>query len=179
MEANTVLIKTRHYLRDLQNAKFSDWEIYQGINDALRIFAEESARIYDGQGYFSSVATLPMGIAGSAVLPEDYIRIKRVYGTGGHELLRVVSDMPGEGEFALRGNAILSGDASVTLHYYNYPPKVDQEEDIIALPESMLMALAKIAASCVVGSDNVTIQVAQYFSGQPMTETAPQGGASA
>lgn len=175
MKANTVLIKTRHYLRDLQNVKFSDWEIYQGINDALRIFAEEAARMYDGAGIFSSVISLTMS-GDSALLPENYIRIKRAYGSTGKELLRVITDTPGEGEFAIRGGSIMSGEPTITLHYFSFPGKVDQPEDVIDLPDSMLIALAKISASCVVGSDTATIQVAQYFSGQPMADVAQQGG---
>lgn len=175
MKANTVLIKTRHYLRDLQNAKFSDWEIYQGINDALRIFAEEAARMYDGIGAFSSVAVLTMESGDSALLPENYIRIKRAYGATGKELLRVITDTPGEGEFTIRGGSIMSGETAITLYYFCYPGKVDQPEDVIDLPDSMLIAVAKIAAACVAGSDSVMIQVAQYFSGQPMADVAPQG----
>ena len=174
MKANTVLIKTRHYLRDLQNVKFSDWEIYQGINDALRIFAEEAARMHDGAGIFSSVISLTMS-GDSALLPENYIRIKRAYGSTGNELLRVITDTPGEGEFAIRGGSIMSGEPTITLHYFSFPGKVDQPEDVIDLPDSMLIALAKISASCVVGSDTATIQVAQYFSGQPIADVAPQG----
>lgn len=175
MKANTVLIKTRHYLQDLQSVKFSDWEIYQGISDALRIFAEEAARIHDGAGIFSSVISLTMS-GDSALLPENYIRIKRAYGSTGKELLRVITDTPGEGEFAIRGGSIMSGEPTITLHYFSFPGKVDQPEDVIDLPDSMLIALAKISASCVVGSDTATIQVAQYFSGQPMADIAQQGG---
>ena len=175
MKANTVLIKTRHYLRDLQSVKFSDWEIYQGISDALRIFAEEAARMHDGAGIFSSVISLTMS-GDSALLPENYIRIKRAYGSTGKELLRVITDTPGEGEFAIRGGSIMSGEPTITLHYFSFPGKVDQPEDVIDLPDSMLIALAKISASCVVGSDTATIQVAQYFSGQPMADIAQQGG---
>ena len=175
MKANTVLIKTRHYLQDLQSVKFSDWEIYQGINDALRIFAEEAARMHDGAGIFSSVISLTMS-GDSALLPENYIRIKRAYGSTGKELLRVITDTPGEGEFAIRGGSIMSGEPTITLHYFSFPGKVDQPEDVIDLPDSMLIALAKISASCVVGSDTATIQVAQYFSGQPMADIAQQGG---
>ena len=175
MKARDVLIKTRHYLQDLQSVKFSDWEIYQGISDALRIFAEEAARIHDGAGIFSSVISLTMS-GDSALLPENYIRIKRAYGSTGKELLRVITDTPGEGEFAIRGGSIMSGEPTITLHYFSFPGKVDQPEDVIDLPDSMLIALAKISASCVVGSDTATIQVAQYFSGQPMAEVAPQGG---
>ena len=176
MKAWDILIKTRHYLRDLQNARFSDWEIYQGINDALRIFAEESARIYDGSGAFAAVAALTMGSGNSAPLPENYIRIKRVYGATGKELFRVITDTPGEGEFAIRGDSVISGETSITMHYFRYPGKVDQPEDRIDLPDSMLIAVAKIAAACVAGTDNsAIIQTAQYFSGQPMAEAAPQG----
>lgn len=174
MEANTVLIKTRHYLRDLQNVKFSDWEICQGINDALRIFAEEAARMYDGSGAFSAVAALTMS-GDSALLPENYIRLKRAYGATGKELLRVITDTPGEGEFAIRGGSIMSCETAITLHYFCYPGKVDQPEDIIDLPDSMLIAVAKIAAACVAGSDSVMIQIAQYFSGQPMSAAAEKG----
>ena len=175
MKARDVLIKTRHYLQDLQSVKFSDWEIYQGISDALRIFAEEAARIHDGAGIFSSVISLTMS-GDSALLPENYIRIKRAYGSTGKELLRVITDTPGEGEFAIRGGSIMSGEPTITLHYFSFPGKVDQPEDVIDLPDSMLIALAKISASCVVGSDTATIQVAQYFSGQPMADVAQQGG---
>jgi hypothetical protein len=174
MKANTVLIKTRHYLQDLQSVKFSDWEIYQGISDALRIFAEEAARMHDGAGIFSSVISLTMS-GGSALLPENYIRIKRAYGSTGKELLRVITDTPGEGEFAIRGGSIMSGEPTITLHYFSFPGKVDQPEDVIDLPDSMLIALAKISASCVVGSDTATIQVAQYFNGQPIADAAAKG----
>ena len=169
MKAGNILIKTRQYLRDLQASRFSDWEIYQGINDALRIFAEEASRIYDGAGAFSSVKTLSMGADGKALLPESYLKVKRAYSSDGSELLRVISSAPGEGEFAIRGNVLMSGEPSVKLNYYSYPEKVDQPEDVVDLPESMLLPIAKIAASCAAGSDNATVQVAQYFSGQALS----------
>ena len=165
MTANTVLIKTRHYLRDLQNVQFSDWEIYQGINDALRIFAEEAARMYDGSGAFSAVAALTMGSGDNALLPENYIRIKRAYGSTGKELLRVITDTPGEGEFAIRGGSIMSGEPTITLHYFSFPGKVDQPEDVIDLPDSMAVPLARITSLLLANKIDEAVALADYFSG--------------
>ena len=164
MKANTVLIKTRHYLQDLQSVKFSDWEIYQGISDALRIFAEEAARMHDGAGIFSSVISLTMS-GDSALLPENYIRIKRAYGATGNELLRVITDTPGEGEFAIRGGSIMSGEPTITLHYFSFPGKVDQPEDVIDLPDSMAVPLARITSLLLANKIDEAVALADYFSG--------------
>lgn len=175
MKVNDIITKTRLYIGDTSKVMVSDWEIINGINDALRIFAEEAARLYDGGGTFASTATVTIGPNDSALLPENYIRIKRAYGNTGKELLRVITDTPGEGEFSIRGDSIISGEPSVTLHYFGHPGKVDQSEDVIDLPDSMLMAVAKIAAACVVGSDSAMVQVAQYFSGKPMVDATANG----
>jgi len=45
MIANDVMYKVRLYIGDTDKSKMSDWEIINGINDALRLMAEESARL--------------------------------------------------------------------------------------------------------------------------------------
>lgn len=172
MKAGKVLVRTRLYLKDLQKAKYSDWEVYQGINDALRVLAEESAKVSDAEGAFSHTASLSMDGENSAVLPKDFIRPKRAFAPDGAELLHVFSDTPGEGEFSIRGGSLCSGEGSVSLSYYGYPAPVASAENDICLRGSMLMPLAKIAAACVAGADDAAVQAAQYFSGQKVSVPA-------
>jgi hypothetical protein len=163
--AGNILQQTRRYLKDIGKTQYADWEIYQGINDALRLFAEESARAYDGGGLFSGSTTLTL-TNGAVALPADYIKIKRAYAADGTELLRVFDHNPDMGEIAINGNSITSGETSLKLDYYNYSGTVSTETDTVNMPVSMLMPLAKIAAYCIAGGDSSSVQIAQYFSGK-------------
>ena len=138
VKAGLILDKVRLQLNDSQKTVKSDWEIFQYISDALREFAEECARVDDKTGTFTAKTSLVMS-AGGCALPEEFIKISRAFGPTGEELLRVFSDVPKAGEFAMRGTQLLSGETSVTLYYYCYPAPVNNYSDMIAIPNSMLL----------------------------------------
>lgn len=175
MTAGEIFVKTRLYLRDMGKTIFSDYEIYQGINDALRLFAEESARAYDSEGLFRTSATLAL-IDGSVAIPPDFIKLIRAFNANGEELLHIFEGTPGEKEFAINKVNLTSGTPTVKLNYYCYPNTVSAAADTIYLPESMLMAVAKIAAYCVAGSEQAAIETSRYFNGARVETAQPQNG---
>ena len=165
VKAGLILDKVRLQLNDSQKTAKSDWEIFQYISDALREFAEECARVDDKTGTFTAKTSLVMSSGGCA-LPEEFIKISRAFGPTGEELLRVFSDVPKAGEFAMRGTQLLSGETSVTLYYYCYPAPVNNYSDMIAIPNSMLLPLVKVASYFANGNDSAAAVTSQYFSGQ-------------
>ena len=172
LTAGEVMIKARLYLKDTAKNSYSDAELYEGINDALRIFAEEAARAEDYNGAFSNHAALTL-TSGSVALPNDFIRIKRLFSANG-ELLRVINDTPSASEFAVKGGSLLSGETAVSLYYYCYPGPVTQQTDRIDVAASMLTPLAKAAAACISGSDSAALVAAQYFAGGVKVNLRPE-----
>lgn len=175
MTAGEVFIKVRNYLKDTGKDIFSDWEIYEGINDALRLFAEESAKAGDDKGYFSNTESLVLTNK-KVALPTDFVRIKRAFDSSGKELLHIFDHEPNLGEVRILGNTLSSGESSLTLNYYCYPPTVSMYNDAIDLPSSMLLPFSKAAACCVSNTDQAAIMVAQYFNGEKIQVSQPTTG---
>jgi hypothetical protein len=176
VEAGKIIIKTRLLLHDLQKKTYSDWELFQQLNDAARLFAEECARVSDEGGAFTDSATLTIA-SDAAMLPEYFIKASRAFGANG-ELLRVFKDTPAAGEYAVRGATLLSGETTVKLKYYRYPDPVSDFDDEIAIPDSMMLPLAKMTAALAAGSDSAAVTAAQYFSGQKVTTTSNNSSSS-
>ena len=80
MIANDVMYKVRLYIGDTYKSKMSDWEIINGINDALRLMAEESARL--GGSLFRMNSDLTI-INDSANLPSEYLSLIKAFDSDG------------------------------------------------------------------------------------------------
>lgn len=175
MTAGEIALKARLYLKDMQMSSVSEWELLQGINDAIRLFAEEFSRVNDPNGVFSKKAEIATGITDNALLPAGYIKPIKAYALDGRELLRVFREDPMEGEYSVSALNILSGETSVILCYYGYPQWVENYSSVIELPASMTIPVAKVTAICVSGLDSAAVQLARYFTGQTLTADSQSG----
>lgn len=174
MKAGRVLTRARLYARDMQGAKFSDYEVYAAINDTVRILAQEQMRTMAGTD-FRCACELNTSTAGMALLPEGFLKEIRAFdGIDGNELLRVHTDEAGSGEYSIEGEMLFSGCKSVMLCYFGLPAEVRAPEDDLSLSDSMFQALARSAAALLIGSDSGAVQAAQYFTGQTVV-ASPSG----
>ena len=162
MTANDIMCKVRLYVGDTDKKSISDWEIINSINDALRLMAEESARLVGSMFRMKSNVTIT---AGSASLPTGYLRVIKAFNSTGGELLNVSTDTPDEGEFSITGGSLSSGEATVELWYFGYPAAVVSADNTINLPESMAVPLARVASLLLANKIGDAVLMADYFSG--------------
>ena len=162
MTANDIMCKVRLYVGDTDKKSISDWEIINSINDALRLMAEESARLGGSVFRMKSDITITDG---SALLPTGYLQIIKAFGGSGAEMLNVHTDIPEEGEFSITGGSLSSGEATVELWYFGYPAAVVSADNTINLPESMAVPLAKVASLLLANKIGDAVLMADYFSG--------------
>lgn len=164
MKANEIFVKTRLYLEDMAKTRYSDWEVFSGINDALRLVAEENAKV--NGPLFRKRANLNLSIdTTSSELPGDFVKEIKAFDAEGAELLNVHNDEPFEGEFSVKGSSLFAADSPVTLWYFSYPPTLSATDDELDLPSSMAMPVAKIASQCVKSAHNAALESTQYFYG--------------
>lgn len=165
MTAGEILLKTRLYLNDMNKTTYSDFQIIEGVNDAMRMLAEENAR---SRGpYFRKRISLSL-TDGEVSLPDDFLKEVKGFDEDGTELFNVQHDMYAgalSGEFGISGSKLMSGDSPVVLWYFAYPSDITGATSQIDLPLSFIVPIAKIAASVVVGSDENTVTLSQYFLG--------------
>ena len=162
MKANEIFVKTRLYLEDIAKARYSDWEVFSGINDALRLVAEENAKV--GGPLFRKRINLSLAPdTMSAILPDDFVREIKAFDADGAELLNVHNDEPFGGEFSVKGASVFAADDFVTLWYFSYPPTVKTPNDEIDIPVSMAIPIAKIASACVQNHDDAAVEKTRFF----------------
>lgn len=167
MKAKMIYVKTRLYLGDMNETSYSDWEVFHGINDALRMVAEENAKV--GGPLFRSKQTVTMS-NNAGLLPEDFIKIIKCFDSTGAELLNIYDDVPLSGEFSISGTAISSATTPITMWYFSYPKDISGMDENIDIPESMLLPVAKIACECVKNENEMTLQIANLFYGTGKSE---------
>lgn len=168
MKAMEIFSKTRLYLGDMSKTRYSDWEVFSGINDALRLVAEENAKVRGP--FFRKRAKLSIGREKmSAELPEDFVREIKAFGKWDAELLNVQNDEPSFMEFSIKGTSLYAREHAVTLWYFSYPPTITKPDDEIDLPSSMAMPVAKIACECVKNSNDRAVEMSEFFYGGSAT----------
>ena len=168
MIANDVMYKVRLYIGDTYKSKMSDWEIINGINDALRLMAEESARLSGSLFRMNSDLTVTNGEVG---LPVGYLSLIKAFDGSGIELLNVYTDDPEAGEFGVYGSTLRSGESAVELWYFGYPAAVVSADSTINLPESMVVPLARVASLLLANKIGDAVLMADYFSGGKMDKS--------
>lgn len=172
-------------MEDTAKRRYSDWEVFSGINDALRLVAEENAKT-NGPLFRKRAALTLDADTESAELPEDFVREIKAFDEEGVELLNVHNDAPLPGEFSVKGVSLRAlatrpkksaalrprpkpsvsrvGD-TVTLWYFSYPQAVKTPEDEIELPASMAVPVAKIACECVKNANDKAAETSAFFYG--------------
>ena len=172
MIANDVMYKVRLYIGDTYKSKMSDWEIINGINDALRLMAEESARLSGSLFRMNSDLTVTNGEAG---LPVGYLSLIKAFDGSGIELLNVYTDDPEAGEFGVYGGTLHSGESTVELWYFGYPSSVISASSTIDLPESYSAPLARITTALLLNKIEDAVTLAGYFMGNKKHAESPKG----
>lgn len=164
MKAMEIFSKTRLYLGDMTKTRYSDWEVFSGINDALRLVAEENAKA--GGPLFRKRTALSLDPESlTSELPDDFVREIKAFGPEMEELLNVHNDAPLLGEFSVKGNSLVATDSPVTLWYFSYPPTLKATGDELDLPSSMAVPVAKIACECVKNSNDKAVEMSEFFYG--------------
>lgn len=172
MKTVEVAFRARMYANDVQKSRYSDYEVYAAINDAVRIIAREDIHsAHHGISFRRRKEIKGVTPRGGAALPEGYIDSIHAFDADGVELLRVYSDIPKNREYAVRGGAIFSPSAEIELYYYGLPPRVARDEDELDLPEFMMTPVAKTAAALLTGADSSALSAAQYFIGNPSSSS--------
>lgn len=161
MTANDIMYRIRLYVGDTDKKSLSDWEVLNSVNDALRLMAEESARLGGSMFRMKSNVTIT---AGSASLPAGYLQVIKAFNGTGGELLNVSTDIPDDGEFSVTGGSLSSGEATVELWYFGYPTVVSADSTI-NLPESMAVPLARVASLLLANKIEDAVTLAGYFMG--------------
>lgn len=166
MKAGTVASRVRFYIRDTSKNITSDWEIYESINEALRIIAEVNSK--SKGGIFRKSETIVIS-DGRGLLPEDFLDVNRVFSSDGKEMLAVFSSTPGTLEYSTDGMYIYSGEPSVTIFYFSFHPQILNDISDIEIPESYFTMLARATALVVSGDPNGALNlVASILTGTPM-----------
>lgn len=168
MTANDIMYRIRLYVGDTDKKSLSDWEVLSSVNDALRLMAEESARLGGSMFRMKSNVTIT---AGSASLPTGYLQVIKAFNGTGGELLNVSTDIPDDGEFSITGGSLSSGEATVELWYFGYPAAVVSADSTINLPESMAVPLARVASLLLANKIGDAVLMADYFSGGKMDKS--------
>ena len=172
MIANDVMYKVRLYIGDTYKSKMSDWEIINGINDALRLMAEESARLNGSLFRMNSDLTI---INDSASLPSGYLSLIKAFDSAGIELFNVHTDIPDEGEFSVSGGVLHSGEDNVELWYFGYPSSVISASSEITLPDSYSVPLARVATALIANKIDEAVALADYFMGEKKSGEKTKG----
>ena len=144
MEVDRILSLIRWKERDTDEVRFSDYELMEALNEALRYVG---ARLANKQSdLLERTADYDAQESGEdgAPLPEDFTSIKGVYRKGSHCRLHAASDDHVRGDtFRLFGGRIYAKGAFV-LHYYGQIlPAV--QGGAVALPDAFLDVLVKLA----------------------------------
>ena len=162
MTANDIMYRVRLYIGDTYKSKVSDWEIINSINDALRLMAEESARLSGDLFRISEDLTITEG---SCSLPGGYLRLIKAFGDERAELFNVHTDAPSSGEFSIAGGKLYSGESAVELWYFGYPDDVIAADSAVDLPDSMAVPLARITSLLLANKIEDAVTMADYFIG--------------
>lgn len=168
MIASKIMENVRRSIKDIGKANVSDYEIYEAINESLRIIAE----ITRGADWplFKKEATITF-TSGVGSLPVDYIAIDRGISDAGDEMLLVSHDSsPGELEFNIKGSSVLSGEDTMKMWYHGYAAEIvsgaaTAGATVIDLPLSWLMPLSQMTAASLSGNPQSMVQIAAIFSG--------------
>lgn len=168
MLAYMIMEKVRHDIKDLSKVSVSDYEIYEAINEALRILAETTKD--SDIPIFRKEALLTI-TNGRCELPGDFIQMDKVLTSSGEELLRVLHDSdPGELEYNIVGVDILSGESTLKIWYHGYITGITSSSETagstdIDIPAAWLLPVSQMAALSIAGNKPAMTQIASIFCG--------------
>lgn len=164
MDADKVALRVRGYAGDFAKVKYSDFQVVDALNCALRLLAETSAQ--GGKTLFRKSDECSV-VAGVFSLPDDFVSPVRAYGADGAELLILSESSPAdEGEVLIHGDKGYTGEAAVSLVYNALPEEVEALTEEIDLSAAWELPLSRAAAMFLVGdASGAAKMLAAFFGG--------------
>jgi hypothetical protein len=129
--------------KDMDEVKFSDYEIYHAMNEVLRYLRAHLANMQSDLLEREKVYEIGDFVNGAVELPDDFTSVKGVYRLSDHYRLHAVTnDHVTPDTFRLFAGRIYA-EAGILLHYYGslFPVK---EGDPIPLPDTYVDPIVKL-----------------------------------
>ena len=165
MDVDKVALRMRGYAGDLAKVQYSDYQVIDALNCALRLLAETSAQ---GDRALFRKTDEPVIADGEFDLPDDFVSPIRAFGSDGGELLILSETSPAdEGELLIHGSKGYTGETSVSLVYNALPEEVEALSDEIDLPLAWELPLSRAAAMFLAGDPGGAAKtLASFFGGK-------------
>lgn len=150
IEVSKVLRLIRYKLRDIDETRYSDYDIYNALNEALRYISSSQAltnsdflekmRIYDASNISSDYSFALEGVK----LPEDYLTLVGITRLDGRKLKPTeTTNIPTDIEYKITNDRVYTGASAFVISYKKSIPSVDSDTDDIDLPLFCLDAIVK------------------------------------
>lgn len=148
IETKKIIAKIRYKQKDVDEVKYSDYDILQALNECLeylnKSYALQNSDFLEKVGrYDLTTDELTNGIR----LPGDFLTIMKVARQADKRLLKVVpvgSELTDE-DYFISGDRLYSGDRSITLIYKAVIAELESVDDDIFLPPSFSNTVVNLA----------------------------------
>jgi hypothetical protein len=138
--------------KDMDEVRFSDYEIYHAMNEVLRYLRAHLANMQSDLLEREKVYEIGDFVNGAVELPDDFTSVKGVWRLSDHARLHAVSDDHVTPDtFRLFAGRIYA-EAGILLHYYGSLPAV-RDGDAIPLPDTYIDPLIKLTRMVLSNAD--------------------------
>lgn len=153
ISVNKLIRQIRYKVKDTDETKYSDYDVYNALNEALRYITHSQAvvnsdflekmKIYDACNYEEPVNFALEGIE----LPEDYVTLVGITNLCGRKLKPTeVTNIPNEIEYKITGDRLYTGTKAFVIAYKKSIPVIDSGTEDIELPIFCQDAIVKTTA---------------------------------
>jgi len=150
IEAKKVIRLVRYKVADNDETKYSNYDIYNALNEALRYITQSQAlvnsdflekmRIYDESNHCDTCSFVLEGVA----LPDDYVTLVGITRLYGRKLKPTeTTNIPNEIEYKITNDRVYTGAKAFVIAYKKSIPEITSETDDIELPIFCLDAIVK------------------------------------
>lgn len=142
--------------KDMDEVRFSDYEIYHAMNEVLRYIRAHLANMQSDLLEREKVYEIGDFVNGAVELPDDFTSVKGVYRLSDHYRLHAVSDdHVTPNTFRLFAGRIYA-EVGIRLHYYGSLLPV-KDGDTIPLPDTYIDTLIKLTRMVLNNTDVDTL----------------------
>jgi len=150
LAVNDIINQIRIDVKDVNEVQFSDWDILNDLNKALRLiannFAMRNTDFFEKTTYYTGIET-----AEGAVLPEDYIALKGVANGRGYRLAPAADGVLTPFKYLITDNRLFA-KGPVTLFYKGMADKA-VVGGTIDVPGTFLDFIASITIMLMTGKE--------------------------
>jgi len=159
MTVEEFLNQVRYQINDTDKAEYSDTELINYVNDALRFISNELIRL--SSPILLKYTTLSL-TDGAADLPSDFVREEGVLDSQGNLLKSYPAIKPADQYgYKIIGDKIYSNNTSLDLFYYALFPFVASLDDEIPVPAYMVNLLKEIVIFLALNRNEFSLNVEQ------------------